>query len=315
MEHMRVNNFGFREIDFDEKKSDNVFRVIAIGGSTTFGSGAIGSQTYPFILQEIFNKNPELNVEVINLGISGGWSYTEVKLINQKAINFEPDLIIVYDGWNDVISGRPEQQIEEKSDDLTLVFDGWKGVISGPLGDRQGDIFQYIDDPISSFLRNFKSLTSLKRIIIYGDDVYSYFNRTVTNYDLSHSNEKTNEWFSRWSKTCESLKQENIQVIIIIQPMAGTGEKKLTPHEQIWYTRYNNEAINKNLEEYADKLPLLDEYCLDTADFRTIFDDIETSLFIDNGHVTGLGNKILAERVYELILPHIQSIKNGQADL
>jgi len=71
----------------------------------------------------------------------------------------------------------------------------------------------------------------------------------------------------------------------------------------------------KNLEEYADKLSLLDEYCLDTADFRTIFDDTETILHIDNGHVNGLGNKILAERMYELILPHIQSIKNDQADL
>ena len=200
---MRINNQGFRGEDFDEEKNENVFRVITIGGSTTFGSGVKDDQTYSYLLQEIFNRNPEVNVEVINLGIAGGWSYTEIELINEKAINFEPDLIIVYDGWNDVISSKLEQEID------------------GDWEEMDRTVFHYIDDPASSFLRNFKTFKSINRVITYGDDVFGHYNKTITNYDMSNSDMKINEWVSRWSDACTNLKQNKIETIIIIQPMAG----------------------------------------------------------------------------------------------
>ena len=78
----------------------------------------------------------------------------------------------------------------------------------------------------------------------------------------------------------------------------------MTPYEQIWHTRYNNKDINENLEEYAKQIPVLKEHCLEAVDFRTVFDDVKTTIYLDNGHVNGLGNKIIAEGMYKLILPH-----------
>ena len=38
---------------------------------------------------------------MINAGISGAWSQTEINLIKTKLLKFNPDLFIIYDGWND----------------------------------------------------------------------------------------------------------------------------------------------------------------------------------------------------------------------
>ena len=56
-------------------------------------------------------ENPERKIEVINAGISGGNSKTELELIGSKIINYDPDLIIMYDGWNDLSTDYPVLKI------------------------------------------------------------------------------------------------------------------------------------------------------------------------------------------------------------
>ena len=40
-------------------------------------------------------------IEVINAGISGATSEQEYNMIKNKISLLDPDLVIVYDGWND----------------------------------------------------------------------------------------------------------------------------------------------------------------------------------------------------------------------
>jgi len=97
-----VNNHGFRGNDFSKEKPDNTFRIFAVGGSTTFGDGVNDNETWPAYLQQKINQiELNLNIEVVNAGIQAGDSSDEFKLIKQKIVNFDPDLIIIYDGWND----------------------------------------------------------------------------------------------------------------------------------------------------------------------------------------------------------------------
>jgi len=98
-----INSQGFRNPEFSEIKPENTFRIFAIGGSTTFGSGVLDDQTYPYFLQEFFDS-ADLNfrVEVINTGWPNHWSLTETELIKNRILSFDPDLFIVYDGWNEL---------------------------------------------------------------------------------------------------------------------------------------------------------------------------------------------------------------------
>jgi len=99
-----LNSNGFRGSEFSEIKPSDTYRIFMVGGSTMFGSGESSDETtIPGILQKIFDSNSSVQkIEVINAGMSGGNSDSELILVWEKLVGFSPDLVIVYDGWNDL---------------------------------------------------------------------------------------------------------------------------------------------------------------------------------------------------------------------
>ena len=98
----KYNSYGFRGDEFEKEKPHDMYRIFTVGGSTTFGVGANGDETWPANLQKIINKEiTEKKIEVINFGAYGAKSESEYILIKNKIISLNPDLIIMYDGWND----------------------------------------------------------------------------------------------------------------------------------------------------------------------------------------------------------------------
>ena len=75
-----------------------------VGGSTMFGAPS-DETTIPGYLQQLLNENDfEFDIEVINSGIQGADSNTELN--HYKLITFSP-LIVIYDGWNDLRANNP----------------------------------------------------------------------------------------------------------------------------------------------------------------------------------------------------------------
>jgi len=96
------NSYGLRGGEFEAEKPDNTYRIFAVGGSSTFGRGVDNSETWPAYLQQIINeKITDKEIEVINAGFPQAASKVEHGLIKIKLSSFDPDLIIMYDGWND----------------------------------------------------------------------------------------------------------------------------------------------------------------------------------------------------------------------
>ena len=101
--NLNFNSHGFRGVEFSSEKSSDVYRIFMIGGSTMLGAETTNDTTIPSILQKLFDTQfSDKKVEVINAGISGGNTITELSLIKSKIINYNPDLVIMYDGWNDI---------------------------------------------------------------------------------------------------------------------------------------------------------------------------------------------------------------------
>lgn len=99
-----INSEGFRSPEFTKNKPDNTFRIFTMGGSTTIGVGILDNQTYPAYLQSYYDEsNLDINIEVINAGHGGFWSFDETNLIKERLLAFDPDLFIVFDGWNDLV--------------------------------------------------------------------------------------------------------------------------------------------------------------------------------------------------------------------
>ena len=110
-----INTLGFRGAEFSEEKPSDTFRIFAVGGSTMFGAGATSDETtIPGYLQDLLSeKDFEFDIEVINSGIQGADSNTELNLIEQKLVTFSPDLIIIYDGWNDLRANHSPNVVKE----------------------------------------------------------------------------------------------------------------------------------------------------------------------------------------------------------
>ena len=95
------NSIGIAGDEIKEKP-DNTYRIFAVGGSTTYGYNERASETWPGYLQQIINeKITDKEIEVINAGIPGATSTSEYGFIKNKLPPFDPDLIIMYDGWNE----------------------------------------------------------------------------------------------------------------------------------------------------------------------------------------------------------------------
>jgi len=293
-ETIHINNHGFRGDDISIAKTQGQYRIFMLGGSTMQGDLVADYQTIPYYLQQLFNqRNPELNIQVINAGCSSCHSFHETNKIKEKIINFDPDLIFVYDGWNDAVREVPNKL---------------KGKISNAQIHVQEEQMSVIIE-VSEFLRNFEIFPTINRIINYGGDSYLSLNRTIVEYDGRYTDEKIPEWVDRWNNTCNYLETHGINSVISVQPLLGSSNRELTKEEKLWYTRYDNEHLLRDLEKYASHLSKLQD-CTLTLDLRDGFDYVNKPLFFDNGHVGPLGNKIMAERIYMEILPIIEESKN-----
>ena len=110
-----INTLGFRGAEFSEEKPSDMYRIFMVGGSTMFGAGATSDETtIPGYLQQLLNeKDFGFDIEVINSGIQGADSNTELKFIMEKLVTFSPDLIIIYDGWNDLRANNAPMEVKE----------------------------------------------------------------------------------------------------------------------------------------------------------------------------------------------------------
>lgn len=97
------NSAGFRGPEIQSPKVDSIFRIVCLGGSTTYTVKVKDYQkSYPYLMEKKLQQKGFNQVEVINSG-AGGWSSWE-SLVNLqfRLLDLKPDLLVVYHGINDV---------------------------------------------------------------------------------------------------------------------------------------------------------------------------------------------------------------------
>ena len=128
--HPDVNRFGFRY--GGQAKKNNIFRIMCIGESTTWGDLAKDSvDTYPAQL-EIYLKSKGFLVDVINAGVPSHTSLDVLMRLITKGMYFDPDMILIHTGGND---NAPLQSPYKYKEDYTH----WRTV-----GYRDNKIFKHI---------------------------------------------------------------------------------------------------------------------------------------------------------------------------
>ena len=85
-------------------KPQGVFRILCYGDSNTDGPD---QGSWPEVLQEVLNQHRALagrRYEVVNAGVGGYSSRQGMLRFQQEGKTYQPDLVIVSFGWNDVAS-------------------------------------------------------------------------------------------------------------------------------------------------------------------------------------------------------------------
>jgi lysophospholipase L1-like esterase len=100
----RINSLGFRGEEIDQKKPDGTYRIVAIGGSTTFAVYLPWNQSYPYLLQQELRKRfGTEKIEVINAGLTGSTSAESFHRLPTQILPINPDMVIIYHGFNDLL--------------------------------------------------------------------------------------------------------------------------------------------------------------------------------------------------------------------
>ncbi len=108
----------YRGRETSEYKRTGVFRIAALGGSTTFGWGIESdSETWPAQLETIlWRKVGKSRVEVINFGEPHATSEIVLNRRFPAAKRFRPDFYIIFSGYNDYDKGLRTVLTEKKRD-------------------------------------------------------------------------------------------------------------------------------------------------------------------------------------------------------
>jgi lysophospholipase L1-like esterase len=113
------NSLGYRGDEFPLKKPDGVYRIVVLGGSSTYDvSIANNADIFTAQLQKQLKENYGYqNVQVINAGVPGYNSWELLANLEFRVLDLQPDLVIIYEAVNDV-HARMVEPSSYRGDDL-----------------------------------------------------------------------------------------------------------------------------------------------------------------------------------------------------
>ena len=97
-----LDSEGFRDQEFVDQKTSSAFRIVCLGDSWTFGANVGQDQAYPQQLQRLLRQGfPQANFRVLNMGVLGYSSYQGLELLKRRALDLNPDLLVIGYAIND----------------------------------------------------------------------------------------------------------------------------------------------------------------------------------------------------------------------
>jgi hypothetical protein len=319
-----TNAQGFHIVDrenpkkiYSPEKPDDVYRIVMLGGSTVAGNGSSDAfEALPAVLQTELRRNYTLptgdgkTFEIINGGIGGYYSELELMHYLASLRILKPDLVISYNGWNDL--RLLNKQISKRGIN--------KNRYTSFVHDRNNQI---LDD-------YFRVLPMLLRTLsLTAQSVYNFLDGFALIHipiRLLHKLMKPNERqekviagkketplaiesVQRYVDNEEILFQVNridgIPTAWFMQPLVGLGNKPpadFREKENVSLLKNNikrrqgfYELATPELERLAKKYS--DKPLLCAASLIDVFDGNSAALYEDFGHLFVEGNIIVATRI------------------
>ncbi len=279
--HNTINNSGHRTT-LNIKNSTNPIKIFCFGGSTMYGIGARDSHTIPSELFKLIKiKLPNLKFEITNFGCHGYNRNTENIQLQQELIKKNiPDIVIFYDGVNEVIgahenhkAGTPTNALKRKKE-------------------------YRISNSYLNKLKLLFSSSAINRFTIYLQrkllKTIPYETQNIENLSI----EIADNYIQNLQISKSLSKQYNFEIINFFQPVLFS-KKKLSKYEFIIADKHS--YLKKiYLKSYAliqqnKTLPLDTNF----FDISSIFDTTSKTIYTDFCHTAEKGNLIVANEIFK----------------
>jgi lysophospholipase L1-like esterase len=91
----RVNNLGFRDEDMTIQKQPGVYRVLLVGDSFVEGESVAESKTAAYLAEKEITLETGSKTEVVNMGVMSYAPAVYYRVIKDKGLPLNPDLVMV----------------------------------------------------------------------------------------------------------------------------------------------------------------------------------------------------------------------------
>ncbi|WAC03797.1 SGNH/GDSL hydrolase family protein [Lacinutrix neustonica] len=290
--HNTIDENGIRKtLNLSLKDSTSAIKIFCFGGSTMYSAGARDAYTIPSELSKLIHKAfPNKNVEITNFGCHGYTRATEnIQLQRELIKNNVPDIVIFYDGVNEVISahqnneaGLPTNAYNRKKE--FKIAHNYKKRIE--LMITSSNLYRFI----TTLQRKISSNSPYKQLGQRSDSLATDIADTYLGYvKISKSLENTYRF-----KVFNFL-----QPVIYSKKNLTTAEKGYYKDQQYYENLYNlsYEVIRK------DSLMSNDSTFVDISN---VFDTSKKTIYCDFCHTSERGNQLVAERIFKYIKPVIR---------
>jgi lysophospholipase L1-like esterase len=317
------NAQGFRrDEDVPRIKPPGTLRVFLMGASTAYGTGGLwphlqrdfavlrNSETIDAYLEEALQEEfPDRRVEVINAAIPSVWTHHHLIYLNQTILGYEPDLILFLDGLNDHFHfDRNHDQF------ASYAYSEQSRVIMGPptltsLATMNGWWLFRVSAAAHVSIRAAQGVKALIRrppppAPIQVDEALEALQEVFAANALRMI-----------ERNAAVLTHEGVPALFMLQPMLVLERERLPrmPEIERRLFAFNLEATPENYEAYIrGATPRVTSMVRESVeslgarflDLTGVYREVEgEQIFTDYAHLTPLGNRLLAERILDAVLP------------
>lgn len=299
-EELPINQWGFRGEDIDKVKPKETFRIFVLGGSMIYCYFTPFEQSHCRILEKKLRANyPHINIEVQNAGMD--WHTSQHSVIKFLFLiqDFEPDLVIICHGINDLYRSFSPASYA-------------KGAYQDDYSHFLGPLSSVLDDYTSADRHGMLLPKKVKRL--FSVLWFSDFRRhAAANLETIPINKwKSLKSFERnMQNFVDIVESKKIDLIVASQPYLYKTDMTDEEKETLWFPeRFCSENNQKpDIPSMISGMEVYNRTSREIAKEKAVtFVDLEKRLqksllyFYDDVHLTEEGNQIIGEAFAEEII-------------
>lgn len=288
------NSRGFRMPEWPDTKAANSIRVLALGGSTTYGIGyERGEEVWPSIIQGLYRNQYHAAMDVINLGVPDYTTHEIIPVLAMLGPVLKPDIVVIHVGGNEAFDAAYR---DEGGPDNTEFRFQWN---YRPLSQPTQIVMR------RSYFARVVGFYWIGRSGLFPSDIWSAMQYPHPTGEQLQQNAAhyTGKYFRQNLITLVALSRElHAEPFLLTQPLNPVWDNPSDPFHQIIVNahRLNNSII---LQVAAERnVRVIDLYQLMRR----------RELFTDALHDSEAGMKKKALLVANGILPVVQDIQTKQ---